>query len=283
MTQIYKMKISPEDAAALLETNYRGNRPIRKYWVHQLADMMRKGQFISQNGQTIVIGRDDGVLYDGQHRLYAIIESGMTFTFDIALIDNAEAAYMTIDNGTKRKASDFVEGAQKNASAAVAKACYCIEYGSMPLPTAIQGKFDSSRSASRIETTTYAREHADEISRYLKCAGKLKRAIGAGTETNYAIFCYLVEHYGDATLLDEFIDEVANSMTSNNTIRAFTTLVRKSYLSVRKPTRLWLIGTTIHAYEHFCAMDGMTMLNKAAYVIDQYSKRIASSRQGAVA
>lgn len=67
--------VSPTQAKNWLSKN-AGNRPIRDKHVRALAEAMKKGQWRLTNQ---AIGFDaNGNLADGQHRLYAVIESGKT-------------------------------------------------------------------------------------------------------------------------------------------------------------------------------------------------------------
>src|SRR3954453_8673381 len=67
-------------AQALLSMN-TGNRPIIEKWVKTLADRMRRGAWIL-TGNTVIVA-SEGILNDGQHRLHAVVESGVTVPMDI--------------------------------------------------------------------------------------------------------------------------------------------------------------------------------------------------------
>lgn len=96
MTKFFTRAIGPKEAEELLAHNYDKNRNVRKMWVKALANMMKQGQFIAQNGDVIRVGHD-GTLYDGQHRLMAVIESGTTQYFDFA--ESADPMQLTIFEG----------------------------------------------------------------------------------------------------------------------------------------------------------------------------------------
>ena len=277
MTKFIEMTINPRKAEEILQHNYENNRPVRKSWVNQLASMMKKGKFISQNGETIIIG-EDGVLYNGQHRLNAVIQSGVTLTFDIAIITNEQAAYRTMDNGAKRLAADFVEGDNKNNRSALAKIAYCLEYGSASMITSFQGKTDSNEQVSRLEVSEYANNNKELIGVCVKTGARLRSAIGAGAVSSYALFCFLIKKYGDETLLEEFVNETCVEMRYNKTCNALVNLIRKSYLSQKKPTKNWLVGTLLDAYDHFTKMDDSTMLNHANSKLSQFAKQVEAAR-----
>lgn len=90
--------ITPDRAAKMLENNTM-NRNISQITVKRYALAMRNGEW-EQNGQTIIIA-EDGTILDGQHRLHAVIESGMTITF-LIVYNVKKAAIATIDSGVSR-------------------------------------------------------------------------------------------------------------------------------------------------------------------------------------
>ncbi|HET6496441.1 MAG TPA: hypothetical protein VFH61_13875 [Thermoleophilia bacterium] len=104
-------KISPSVAAKMLDDTEKCpdfvNRNLRQSHVDSLAGDMKVGNW-APNGTTIVIGTNKAVL-DGQHRLWAIIESETTQIIPVARgVD--PRAYVTIDTGMKRKTADFLKG-----------------------------------------------------------------------------------------------------------------------------------------------------------------------------
>lgn len=73
--RVTSVEIGPELAATWLEKNV-SNRPVRRHWVITLAKCMTMGRWID-NGSMIQFD-ERGNLFDGQHRLLAIIKSGVT-------------------------------------------------------------------------------------------------------------------------------------------------------------------------------------------------------------
>lgn len=69
--------VTPAMATTWLERN-TNNRGVSDARVHQLAEAMRRGEWRLTH-QGLAFGAD-GSLYDGQHRLWAIIHSGVTVT-----------------------------------------------------------------------------------------------------------------------------------------------------------------------------------------------------------
>lgn len=95
--------INPAMAETLLSTT-SFNRAVSQSRVHTLANEMRCGKW-QLNGETIIISKT-GRLLDGQHRLYAIMDSGCTVQMMIAT-GAADDAFETIDTGRARSAGDI--------------------------------------------------------------------------------------------------------------------------------------------------------------------------------
>lgn len=96
--QVGCLDVSPGLALALLELN-RKNRRLHQDRVEMFAQDMRNGDW-HLNNQGIGLGRDR-TLYDGQHRLWAVVKSGCTvpMSFTAGL---SEQARPTIDQGRPR-------------------------------------------------------------------------------------------------------------------------------------------------------------------------------------
>lgn len=91
--------ISPSLAAKYLEHNIN-NRSVSKGYVSFLAKIMLSGEY-SVNHQGIAFD-EDGNLVDGQHRLHAIVKSGVTVSM-LVTSDLSKKAVRDIDSGRKRR------------------------------------------------------------------------------------------------------------------------------------------------------------------------------------
>ncbi|MGV3714357.1 hypothetical protein [Pseudolysinimonas sp.] len=123
------VEVTPDTAAKWLGQNI-GNRNLRRQKVLQYARDMREGNW-QLSGQAIQFDWD-GRLIDGQHRLEAVIESGVTVQ---ALVVKGldPHAREVIDTGAKRSASDALKFAgfnqDPNLLAAVARLADARENG----------------------------------------------------------------------------------------------------------------------------------------------------------
>ena len=93
--------ITPEKAEKLLSQNIK-NRSLSKVIVRRYAADMASGDFVGAD--SIKIGRD-GVLQDGQHRLAAVIASGVAQKM-LVVDDLPENAFDKWDVGKKRSGKD---------------------------------------------------------------------------------------------------------------------------------------------------------------------------------
>jgi len=97
-------KIGPVTAAKYLENQFR-NRPLNKSVVNKYAATMDAGAWeITHQG--IALDKD-GKLFDGQHRMAAIVQCGKTIEFSVTRYTKSDDAPMLIiDSGHARNAGD---------------------------------------------------------------------------------------------------------------------------------------------------------------------------------
>jgi hypothetical protein len=114
--------ISPEFAAELLENKNTRNRPLTRSTVLAYAKEMRNGNWtITHQGIAL---DTEGVLLDGQHRLAAVVEAGVTIPLMVSY-DLPPETFATVDTGRRRTATDALSmaglGTNRYALAALAK------------------------------------------------------------------------------------------------------------------------------------------------------------------
>jgi hypothetical protein len=102
MIQTQIERITPKLAEAYLESN-TANRKARSAHVARLANDMAKGRWL-MNGAAIVFN-GDGSLLDGQHRLMAIVDSGLAMEM-LVVRGVSRLAMPTIDANVPRTAAD---------------------------------------------------------------------------------------------------------------------------------------------------------------------------------
>lgn len=108
---IEEKAISPKLAMSLLAQN-DANRPVRKTLAQFYARQMRNGRW-RRTHQPIAV-TSDGKLIDGQHRLLAIVQSGVTVTMPIATGVSRDSI-LVVDQGAQRSAHDAIHLAYDSA------------------------------------------------------------------------------------------------------------------------------------------------------------------------
>lgn len=96
--------VTPDLATLLLENNAL-NRPINDSHVIELADQMKRGLW-ELNGESIILSRE-GIILDGQHRLWACVESKKPF-LTVVTRGVDKDTFHTIDTGRKRSGGDVL-------------------------------------------------------------------------------------------------------------------------------------------------------------------------------
>jgi hypothetical protein len=107
------VEITPSDARTILEGNTH-NRPLSRSAIMRYANDMKNNSW-KMNGETIKISLDGRVI-DGQHRLCAVVHSGVTI-ISMVTYDLDFDVFDTVDSGAKRTASDvFSVQGEKNTA-----------------------------------------------------------------------------------------------------------------------------------------------------------------------
>jgi hypothetical protein len=96
--------LTPAEAQRLLDGNTR-NRTLRPEYVQQLAGAMERGEWMI-NGEPVQLAAD-GTVLNGQHRLTAVVESGVTVPM-LMVRGLATSTQRTMDVGTRRTLSDVL-------------------------------------------------------------------------------------------------------------------------------------------------------------------------------
>lgn len=105
-TSSFLERITPEVAAAIIGSQNGHNRTLRDGRVERYAEAMKRGQWRT-TGQGLTFDTD-GNLIDGQHRLHAVVLSGVTVEM-VVVRDADPTAFTVIDTGLNRRAADTLQ------------------------------------------------------------------------------------------------------------------------------------------------------------------------------
>ena len=113
-------KITPEIATAILEQSKDiKNRVVNQGHVEWLASQMKAGKWIL-NGECIILD-DEDQLIDGQHRMWAVVESGATIETNVTRGADRKG-FATIDTGSARTLGNVLGIVGERYAAALAAA-----------------------------------------------------------------------------------------------------------------------------------------------------------------
>lgn len=151
-----RVTMTPERAAVLMARNPQ-NRSIREVKLSQLVSDMKSGLFVF-NGESIIV-TEDGLLNDGQHRLFASIKSGCSFDTILVVGLSRESRY-TIDTGAAKSAGDHlgIQGVA-NATTAAAIARYVSAWKTNKLFT-LRSRISAQEQISMVKEDALLREAA---------------------------------------------------------------------------------------------------------------------------
>lgn len=166
--------IGPSSAIKMLSNN-PNNRKLNRTRVDKYAQEMRDGLW-KTNGDTIRIGAD-GQLLDGQHRLQAIIDSGLHLPF--LVVDNLPNDSMpTIDTGMPRKSSQVLEIRGEKNSVALVSVIRTV-YKLKSTEKLAKPFLSTQQIIDLIEKYTGIREAVSEVMAYKKDALSAVSILGA--------------------------------------------------------------------------------------------------------
>lgn len=125
--------VTPEIASRFLQKN-QGNRDYRKSWIAHLSRIIQNGEWMVTH-QGIALDKS-GNLIDGQHRLLAIIDSGIPVQMNVTY-DAESSTFGCIDIGVKRNLADITRFNKKTAEVCSVMFRF-LSIGRQKFPTAIE-------------------------------------------------------------------------------------------------------------------------------------------------
>jgi len=249
MSNLQIETITPSVAKTYLGKNYN-NRNLAKNHVAFLKSELIAGNY-KLNGQSIVLGKS-GRLLDGQHRLTAVVETGIPIQ-SVVMHDVEEDTFATIDTGKARGGYDalHIHGAKnsKHMASAIRK---------------ILDKVGSERRV--IGSATHKIGNTEYVDFYKAHKGDLNALFelthawilkGSRILSESEAMAYVFLMRGESDMAYEFIEEVVTGERKNPDSNAAQTLRKKlidtklSGLSVRETQkRDWVVTAFRHYYNN---------------------------------
>lgn len=198
------IEVTPELAAKWLEGNTH-NRALRPAAVERYAADMLAGRWgLTHQG---IAFDDNGVLLDGQHRLWAIIEANMSIKFRVFFNESPSARWFT-DTGNPRKNVDVL--ALTGESGAVTEPHLATIRFMLAGPSA-----RSVRRSPSEEADQYGR-HREAVDFALKYLGRSCRRRGLATAPIRAVIARAY-YYADHRKLSHFCDVLRGGIPGSET------------------------------------------------------------------
>ena len=228
MIQFQKLLITPSIAKQFLEANI-ANRRVKIPVLIQYSNDMLNGRWKEDTAETIKISKT-GVVLDGQHRLMAIIKSGVSVFFTVAT-NLEDSVFDVIDTGSSRNSSDTfkVKGIKQDTSIPSTIAFYNLLSKSMK-----QGTQKNNKSTNAMLLEQYYEDEIfwQNIARqshawYLSFAKIIAPSFIGGF---YAFFTKLNE-----SKAQEFMSQLTTGIDiKNNTISLLRNKLMQDKMSLRK-------------------------------------------------
>lgn len=231
------VRITPKVAAELLKYN-TNNRRIDQAHVKDLADQMTRGLW-RYNGGVIAITKG-GVMTNGQHRLLAIIASGVPLTL-LVCNDVDEDSYGTEDTH-KRRSSGVVLGRTEENGTTTAYAVSLAERVSSRLTCR------KAVPANEIEDVLHAKYQDIRASVTLSKSLLRNRARVLSFAQMAALHCLFARV--DAALADKFAGSLCTGedLTRNSPIQVLRDKLLRNLTSAHKLNTDYVMAITIKAW-----------------------------------
>lgn len=154
--------ITPKLAGTLLaQCAYPRQRAVRWWFVEQLEAELKRGALGRSQIQIAELGAQRFVV-DGQHRLWAVLRSGVTWEFDLAVtrcdsMQEVDRLYTRIDRGKVRSKDDYLRAVDGYADLGMGKRQVQKAYGAAAvLITGFDNSNPSDDRIARLEDARYA-------------------------------------------------------------------------------------------------------------------------------
>ena len=206
--------ITPDIAEAMLKANTRNYRKYNSHLIQMYAEDMRNGNW-KLNGEPIVFYKN-GSLANGQHRLMAVVKSGVSIQF--LVVYDVDDDTMEYDLGKSRNDIDVVRSfglEASNTSIAAVSFITSRYYG-----------YKNGYTSSKVSKIKFYKKHEETLNKALSivACGSSKPACKIGLLLMVAFI--LLELGWDEMLLRDFF-KVANSGYSNGILESSAITFKK--------------------------------------------------------
>lgn len=238
------LTVTPELAEEILAIRNPYNRPIRDGAAEKISREMLSGEYRSDNGEALIFDQN-GDLLDGQHRLWAVILSKMTFKF-WATFNVKTEVLPTIGGHVTRSAADVMAMMGKDYAKDTALVLKLIHKHKSGLIYTSGGRAEASNS----QVAALDAEHPG-VSNSIKYIRGLKppRFIPA-------VFLMFLHYIAPESLKERTRDFINRLCTGENLAQGSSILKLRNMLvanhgSVRKLTKIHVTAVTIKTWNAY--------------------------------
>jgi len=254
--------IGPTKAKQLLETNIEGQRNIVKAYVEKLAAQMAAGKWLLSNDAIVI---QNGRLINGQHRLTAVILSGVRQIFLVLRLSDDSDLYAVLDSGKSRTVADVLKREEIGyCSRMAALTKLLLEYNKglltplgmkfQKMPTAAEKNYDAI--LTRPEIVGYARKNAPELHSIIQTVSKLTDGRNFINRTIAGTFMEIARQKRDDGLLERAWKYLEAVILGGEVRSGAAYILRerliKNATSKAKLPRSYILALFIKGFNFFC-------------------------------
>lgn len=194
------VNVTPDIAKKWLGNDvvYAHQRDWRPGYSDGYASDMLAGLWSDDVADPIVLSKS-GKLLNGQHRLHAIVSSGLSFDFLVVTV-GSESGYKFTDTGHVRSFSDLIGKDVKNKIelGSISKRIVGVEDGAT-----IRRSLDGTAHVTLAKTVVFAERHMEYLQSLIKATKRVRNALdGKGATSSYGTVIHVFENvYGDGTVI----------------------------------------------------------------------------------
>jgi|GEM_PF-2286555 len=244
--------VTPEMALDWLTSN-EANRPLRSYKVNDYIRDIEAGHWYHSNDGICL--STDGTLLNGQHRLTAILESGLPAVL-LVIRDMPLEAMIAMDRGTGRTTADLLgfRGHKNNHSlGAVVKLIIIVESGRIYSDTRLQRATDSE-----VEEFLAVNPLVEHIVSYVS---SIKAHIDCSPSVLGLVY-WLIQQANGTSLAEFYLDQLATreNEPSGSAVLAVDSRLRSIRRDHARYPRRDLIHLLIRGWNHYATDHRVTTL-----------------------
>lgn len=211
--KVSQFYVTPEIAQTWLSAHiFDGQRKIRSSHVLYLAEQMRDGTFLPYTTLEFVYQNGQKALTDGQHRLAALVRSGIPQHFVVIErvakdADDVGMIYGLTDINLRRTVADLTSAIHMDEETGLSRT-QLNELGATVVFMQLGFRRPRSRAVDRRGLIDSMRENAEYAKAYYEsiagCSGQVRHSLGRSATLSIAIVTYKYAYKTYGTRVDEF-------------------------------------------------------------------------------